>query len=119
MKELRIICSRRSPECVGYPQGTERVGLTCSRRSLTEQAVLTAGLLGFLALIDDYDNMFINFLRPKGQPPFTVRRVRSLPVGYHERTKNYLFSPVTWVRSLPEGYRARNLTVGLPLSKHL
>ena len=41
----------------------------------------------FLAFMNDYDNMFINFLRPKGQLPFTVRRVRSLPVGYHERTK--------------------------------
>jgi hypothetical protein len=27
----------------------------------------------------------IDSLRPKGHAPFMVRRVRSLPVGYHER----------------------------------
>jgi len=36
----------------------------------------------------------LSSLRPKGQLPFVVRRVRSLPVGHHERTEFFVLSGV-------------------------
>ena len=38
--------------------------------------------------------MVIDALRPKGQLPFVVRRVRSLPVKHHERTEFFVLAGV-------------------------
>jgi len=51
--------------------------------------------------------MGVGNLRPNGQMPFMVRRVRSLPIGYHERTKGPMPCMVRRVRSLPVGNHER------------
>ncbi len=78
--ESNPLRSRRSPECEAYPQGTTRVGLTVGLFVLaglqTVRMGLTVGLL--------YS------LRPKGQIPCMVGRVRSLLAGYYARTGLYI-----------------------------
>jgi hypothetical protein len=102
MKELKIICSRQSlrvqPTRRAPNKNTAMFSPVSDRASGFDRRSPD-----FPAFINDYDNMFINFLRPKGQLPFTVRRVHSLPVGYHERTKNYLFSLVSECATYPQG----------------
>ena len=75
-----------------------RLLFPCSRRSPDRASGFDRKSPDFSALINDGDNRITSFLRPKGQLPFVVRRVRSLPVGYHERTKFIisLFAPVPY-----------------------
>ena len=69
-------CSRWCPQC---------------RASCKDQrVVLTEGLLVFWLWSTIMIIRWSVFLRPKGHRPCMVRRVRSLPVGYHARTEEII-----------------------------